>query len=279
MKDINWDDLLHHKIESPFKPREGDNFDKKYCEANDIIGEETLERYQDYVQDEEYIELFNGYTIINYAPKKEYITKRKNYFLGKTNIPTISSNQKSHHKASSLLPHKLSANTIEKKDKAFFPKDLLLNKSSSVKMLPKKPYNYQKKLQLNFINRNIELPFKNYKTINSKLSSPNSTNNTYHGAFTQRSKKIVSLGHSSPKKHELMYACNSTSKNLPMIKNSCIAKHKSYVNVFTLGKRTNKIDKDSMSMKNVFNINDIIDKKSPKLQLKINTRKISKKSI
>ena len=146
-------------------------------------------------------------------------------------------------------------------------------------MLPKKPYNYQKKLQLNFINRNIELPFKNYKTINSKLSSPNNTNNTYHGAFTQRSKKTVSLGHSSPKRHKLMYACNSTSKNLPMIKNSCIAKHKSYVNVFTLGKRTNKIDKDSMSMKNVFNINDIIDKKSPKLQLKINTRKISKKSI
>ena len=148
-------------------------------------------------------------------------------------------------------------------------------------MLPKKPYNYQKKLQLNFINRNIELPFKNFKTINSKLNSPNNTNNTYHGAFTQRSKKTVSLGHSSPTRKELIiYACNATSKNLPMIRNNSTTKHKSYVNVFTLGKRINKIDKESMSMKNVFNINDIIDKKSPKLQLKINTRKlISKKSI
>ena len=43
-----WKELYSKKIESPFIPKNQDNFDKKYCQGPDKIGSETLERYQDF---------------------------------------------------------------------------------------------------------------------------------------------------------------------------------------------------------------------------------------
>ena len=40
-----WKDLYLGKIKSPFKPKEGDNFDKKYCNKPDQEGINTKERY------------------------------------------------------------------------------------------------------------------------------------------------------------------------------------------------------------------------------------------
>ena len=41
MKYFPWDKLLNKELESPFIPEKKDNFDKKYCEANDSINIET----------------------------------------------------------------------------------------------------------------------------------------------------------------------------------------------------------------------------------------------
>ena len=41
MKFFPWDKLLNKELESPFIPDKKDNFDKKYCEANDTISIET----------------------------------------------------------------------------------------------------------------------------------------------------------------------------------------------------------------------------------------------
>ena len=50
MKDIDWELLLQKKIEAPFIPSiDKENFDKKYCEGEDNVGETTIERYDLYL--------------------------------------------------------------------------------------------------------------------------------------------------------------------------------------------------------------------------------------
>ena len=65
-KGFNWDKLYNKKKIAPFIPKKGYNFDKKYCEAIEKLSEKTLERYQKYKQQENFINIFNEYTFINY---------------------------------------------------------------------------------------------------------------------------------------------------------------------------------------------------------------------
>lgn len=57
-----WNDLFEKKLEAHFIPKPGDNFDKKYCEAHDKIGNETYERYQSYYKYDNFLEIFKNYT-------------------------------------------------------------------------------------------------------------------------------------------------------------------------------------------------------------------------
>ena len=73
-KNFNWDDLLNKKIMSPYIPKYGDNFDKKYCEAKENIDKETIERYQIYRNKESFKNIFLDYTFI----REEEKDKNKN---------------------------------------------------------------------------------------------------------------------------------------------------------------------------------------------------------
>ena len=61
----NWNELQERKTNSPFIPKNGDNFDKRYCESGDKIGNETIERYQKYFKCTEYTGIFRNYTFYN----------------------------------------------------------------------------------------------------------------------------------------------------------------------------------------------------------------------
>jgi hypothetical protein len=72
MKDIDWDLLFRKKIDAPFlPPTNKENFDKKYCEGVDKVGEETIERYELYWQSDLYEGVFVNYTFVN----MNYISK------------------------------------------------------------------------------------------------------------------------------------------------------------------------------------------------------------
>ena len=62
MKYFPWDILINKEIESPFIPEKKDNFDKKYCEANDSINIETKVRYEKYKNDIDYDNYFINFT-------------------------------------------------------------------------------------------------------------------------------------------------------------------------------------------------------------------------
>ena len=64
-KDVDWEVLKLKKIKAPFIPKGEDNFNRNYCEAIDIISNETIERYREYMNDDNYNILFNNYTFSN----------------------------------------------------------------------------------------------------------------------------------------------------------------------------------------------------------------------
>ena len=94
MKYFPWDKLINKELESPFIPQKKDNFDKRYCEANDSINIETKVRYEKYKSDIEYDNYFLNFTFYriiseNNEDLKERnilnnsITKIKNYDIKK----------------------------------------------------------------------------------------------------------------------------------------------------------------------------------------------------
>jgi hypothetical protein len=69
LKDYPWKNLVEGKVDAPFVPRNGDNFDKRYCEGVDKIGSETLERYHKYYKNPDYSSLFRNYTFFSHEFK------------------------------------------------------------------------------------------------------------------------------------------------------------------------------------------------------------------
>lgn len=106
-KNYPWEDLYNKKLISPFIPKNGDNFDKKYCEGADKIGNDTYERYQCYYKNDNFEDIFRNYTFYNIEPKEQDSprkTPRKNEsntsqsgqtinysLLGKTKIKVVNS--------------------------------------------------------------------------------------------------------------------------------------------------------------------------------------------
>ena len=82
-KNINWNELLKKKLKSPFIPKEGDNFDKKFCESPDNffeIGKDMKNKYEILKKKKEFRELFLNYTYIREEEKQDVI---QNYFIEK----------------------------------------------------------------------------------------------------------------------------------------------------------------------------------------------------
>ena len=61
----DWEGLYCKTILAPFVPKKEGNYDRKYCEMNEKCGDDTLERYNTYLNKKNFENLFNGYTYIN----------------------------------------------------------------------------------------------------------------------------------------------------------------------------------------------------------------------
>ena len=58
----DWLNLYNKKMIAPYIPKNGKNFDKKYCESLDKISNSTFERYKGYMRKNDYMKIFEGYT-------------------------------------------------------------------------------------------------------------------------------------------------------------------------------------------------------------------------
>ena len=63
------------KKHAPFIPKIGGNYDKKYCEAIEKITDATKERYLKYKNQDNFGDIFNNYTFINYELIPEFFNE------------------------------------------------------------------------------------------------------------------------------------------------------------------------------------------------------------
>ena len=99
-KNFDWTELLMKKAKSPFIPKEGDNFDKKFCEASDNFCEidtDTKEKFHIFMKSKEYINLFWNYTYIREEEKQKVMKNfdtNNNPHTGKSYIKFIQGDKK-----------------------------------------------------------------------------------------------------------------------------------------------------------------------------------------
>ena len=77
--DIDFEELVKKNLNAPFVPRiNHDNYDKKYCEEIEKIGFETNNRYEEYKANENYEDIFYGFTFYNVDESHLQIYKKPN---------------------------------------------------------------------------------------------------------------------------------------------------------------------------------------------------------
>ena len=64
-KNFDWKGLYLNRLKAPFIPRQGDNFDQKYCNAQDRNGANTLQRYKNILAHQKYKETFLDFKYFN----------------------------------------------------------------------------------------------------------------------------------------------------------------------------------------------------------------------
>ena len=98
---FNWEELLNKNIISPYIPKSGDNFDKRYCEGKENIDKETLERYQIYRNKESFKNIFLNYTYIgeeNQEKENNKIYRKNQNHNYNTSFSTKSSSGNKNYK-------------------------------------------------------------------------------------------------------------------------------------------------------------------------------------
>ena len=140
-RDVKWDELLIKKIKSPYVPKNGDNFDKKFCEATHEFNKDNniKEKYNNIIHQKDYINLFQNYTFLREEEKEKIFN---DYFNN----------------------NKFSMNKELKKS---LSKIIQTNKKHPIKLLDNN-YNYNNYFSINDENKNIL----NYN------NNSNSNNNT-----------------------------------------------------------------------------------------------------
>ena len=245
LKYYPWKDLYEKNLDAPFLPKSLDNFDKRYCEGPDKIGNDTLERYQNYYKNEALANVFNNYSFDNIlvVPAKKESKQRvhgntngnHNTYLNNINSNSTSTSQKKRINSSlsnlnnlssknsgnnsNNLSNKNSINNLLK-NKMKITESLYLNNNinnaSGISNLSKNTplkNNRTKSLNMNINNNFINTPnhLRNISNsnLNSNLISPNYAN----------ASKIENLSSNTPIKNRSLNNLNmmkTRTKNLSM---------------------------------------------------------------
>ena len=77
IKKYPWNDLYNKKIKPTFKPPQGDNFDKKYCNQEEKLNVSMKAKYEKYLNDPNYANAFDNFDF--YGDLLEEIKKNKKF--------------------------------------------------------------------------------------------------------------------------------------------------------------------------------------------------------
>ena len=228
MKDVNWNLLKEKKIKAPFIPNFGEeNFDKSYCEMIERIGNDTMERYREYMSNEVFTEIFKGYFYFNYVPQENFFKKivckkinkksSKKFVYENKFRNVLSSSSINDNKNNGLNLKSERNNYLERKKtlkKSFYKN---LNKSNSVQVLT---FRNQDKSIIKDINKDKtkekENTLKEKRRCNHNSVSYNNihkVNNEFENEKTIKKNNKISKSKSKSKNNENRKYLNINSKS------------------------------------------------------------------
>ena len=148
LKNVNWKLIQEKKIKAPYIPDLSvENYDKEYCEMSEKIGNDTLERYYEYMNNDSFNDVFKDYFYFNYDNKeicKNYKSNSRNFNFGNKGKNCFSDNFNYNNKINSFYLQKSERdnNNYDNKTSLCMKNNLKqLNKSNSVLIMPFKSYN------------------------------------------------------------------------------------------------------------------------------------------
>ena len=181
LSNLNWDDLYNKKIQPSFVPPLSDNnYDKKYCNEIEKIGDDTQKEYNSIKNNIDYNKYFENYTCINKVLMEEIISQKENNYK---NNESLNENEENKN----VFNIKKNINNIfkdKKLVKSFYKNNnqLLINhygKINNIFLINKEKKSLFEKIQVNAINN--KRASKNYYNDNSlsttKINSNISTGN------------------------------------------------------------------------------------------------------
>ena len=156
-KDINWNELLLKKLKSPYIPKDGDNFDKKFCEyTNEFYKDINIkEKYNNMIKHKDLLNLFKNYTYLRKEEKDNVI--KDLYYINNDN------------------------NNLNKELKKSLSKIIKTNKKSQERIIDY--YNDENKNVLNYDYNNNDYDINKLsksKTMNYFFPSPKNNKKVFH---------------------------------------------------------------------------------------------------
>ena len=156
-KDINWNELLLKKLKSPYIPKDGDNFDKKFCEyTNEFYKDINIkEKYNNMIKHKDLLNLFKNYTYLRKEEKDKVI--KDLYYINNDN------------------------NNLNKELKKSLSKIIKTNKKSQERIIDY--YNDENKNVLNYDYNNKDYDINKLsksKTMNYFFPSPKNNKKVFH---------------------------------------------------------------------------------------------------
>ena len=247
--DFKWDDLMEKNIDPPFIPPHCDsNYDKKYCNEIENIGDETQKEYNSIRNKNEYNKYFENYTfnrlIIEKTEPLTEIDNKKIVLINKDeekkNIFNIKKNINNIFKDKKLIKTFFKSNN----KLLINPTGILNNIFSNNKNNNEKSSLFEK-IQINAINKKTKRNYYNDISLSTKINSNSSSGNIisdYHPPYDKgmdkyksNSKKII--------RDENAFIHNSNLSNSLYSSNINNNYHKYNKNYFSFYKKNNHQNK------------------------------------
>ena len=259
LANYNWDDLINKSIQPSFIPPQSDsNYDKKYCNEIEKIGDDTQKEYNTIKNKIDYNKYFDNYTCNNeiFLEKKEECNDKNNKIINeneeKKNVFNIKKNINNIFKDKKILKTFFKTNNNQ----------LLINNNGMINNIfsnNNNKKNILEKIQINGSNKKLNRNYYNDISLSTKINSNISTGNIISDIHPPYDKNLDKLKHHNKKiiKDETTLTHNNNFSN-SLYLNSYHKNNKNFFSFYKKGQQSRKLPyiykhlKKSVSVENFF---------------------------
>ena len=266
LANFEWDDLINKTMQPPFIPPQSDsNYDKKYCNEIEKIGEETQKEYNSIKNKIDYNKYFEDYTcnnrlLLDKVEKKNENDDNDKYIISlnnnedKKNVFNIKKNINNIFKDKKLIKTFLKTNNQLIISHNGVMSNIFSNNNNS----DKKPL--FEKIKINASDKKTNRNYYNDISLSTKINSNISTGNIISDYHSQYDKRIEKLKHNKKviKEENSLTHNNNFSNSLYMNNYHKINNNKNYLSFYKKNQQSKKLPyiykhlKKSVSVENYF---------------------------